>query len=222
MIPRAIPGAAVAVLIVLASAGCHHDAGQDLPPPGGSGSGGPGPVGTSGKPLAGDAGIPGVDGSLALSDDTIAGVMTAANSGEVMVGNQASTQAQDPDVRAFAIRMVTDHSAANQALMNLASFGIAATDSDLSRSVATVAQETINRLALTSGAAFDATYAASELDQHQRLLQLLDDVLIPGAHDAQLRAELTAERATEATHLVGAQALIAAPGTPDAGIVLRD
>src|SRR4051794_9878196 len=98
MIPRAIPGAAMAGLIVLASAGCHYDAGQDLPPPGVSGSRGPGPVGTSGRPSAGDAGlIPGGDGSVVLSDDTIVGVMTAANGGEVVLGNQASTQAQDPN-----------------------------------------------------------------------------------------------------------------------------
>jgi predicted outer membrane protein len=148
--------------------------------------------------------------------------MTAANGGEVVLGNQASTQAQDPNVRAFAIRMVTDHSAANQALVQLQSLGITATDSDLQRSVATAAQQTLNQLSQRSGASFDATYAASEVVQHQQLLQLLDDVLIPGARDAQLRGELTAERATEASHLVAAEVLIAAPGTPDAGIVLRD
>jgi predicted outer membrane protein len=182
---------------------------------GGTGTGGGGSTGTSS--LDGGATATG-DGGVRLSDSATAGVMMEANGGEVMVGTLATNRAQDARVRSFAQQMVTEHSMANTRLNTLLQQkGLTAGDSEVRRMLAMAAQTTLNQLSNLSAAAFDAAYMASQVDMHQQVLKLLDDVLIPSAEDADLKAELVSARATVAMHLTAAQTLAASVAGTDGG-----
>jgi putative membrane protein len=187
---------------------------------GGSGTGGAtGTGGGTGTSSLGDAGTDAAgDGGVRLSDSASAGVIMEANSGEVMIGNLATTKAQNAGVKAFAQQMVNDHTMANTRLMTLLQQqGLTAGASDIRQMLAMAAQTTLTQLSAQAGAAFDSAYVASQVDMHQQVLKLLDDVLIPSAMNAALKAEFVSARATVAMHLSAAQALAATVGTPDGG-----
>jgi putative membrane protein len=165
---------------------------------------------------AGDGALDGAqDGStMPLSDPAAAvGVMLEANNGEIAAGAQALARAQASAVRDFAMMMISDHTDANQRLAMLAqNLGIMPVDSPQRRTLAMMAQAALDQLWQTSGAAFDMAYVQSQVVMHQQVLQLLDNVLIPGAQNMQLKTELMAARMTVAMHLAAAQALLARDG----------
>jgi putative membrane protein len=184
---------------------------------GGTGTGGgAGDAGTS----SGDAGLDGGgDGGIRLTDSEAAGVMMEANSGEVMIGNLATTKAMNAQVMAFAQQMVTEHTMANNRLMMLlqSDAGITAASSSTRQMLAMMAQMTLTQLSGLTGAAFDSAYISSQVTMHQQVLTLLDQVLIPSAQNAALKTELMSARATVMMHLTAAQTLAAMVGGADGG-----
>jgi putative membrane protein len=214
---------AVAGAVAMVHVGCNDDNNQ----PSGTASTG-GTTGTSSLDDAAvatgdDAGVvdTGADAVTRLSDGAVAAVMAEANGGEVLAGQLVSTQSQSDEVRAFAQRMVTDHSMANERLMTLLQrTAISPEDSEPQRMLAAATLSTLARLSAMSDSAFDLAYVNSQVDMHQRVLQLLDDVLIPSAENADLSAELRSARQTAAMHLDAAQALWASlRQQPDPGVI---
>jgi putative membrane protein len=196
------------------SGGTFGDGGGGL---GGGGSGGAGQDGGFTVDAAGDAS--GDASTTPLADPAAAGVMLEANNGEIAAGQQATARATSAAVKSFGQQMVTDHTAANQRLLALLQrVGISPTDSPQRQMLAMQAQSTLDLLWTRTGAAFDTAYIQSQVLMHQQVLNLLDTVLIPGAQNAELKAELTTTRATVAAHLAAAQALQGADGgAGDAG-----
>ncbi len=93
-------------------------------------------------------------------------VMEAAEGGmmEVELGRLAAQKASSADVKAFGQRMVTDHSKANQQLMDLASSkGIT-----LSKTLSADKQKERDRFASLSGAEFDRMYMSHMLKDHKK------------------------------------------------------
>lgn len=90
--------------------------------------------------------------------------MKAARGGmaEVQMGQMAADKATDPDVKAFASRMVTDHTKANDELHQLASTKGWTLPSDVDAKHRT----TLNRLQKASGAAFDRAYMNAMVADH--------------------------------------------------------
>lgn len=157
-------------------------------------------------------------GPLVSGDPQIAGVMVEANTGEVHAAEIALGRGMAASVRAFAQMMVTDHSMANQTLqMVLETQGIRMTDSKERVMLSAMTNVTLNTLWAAAPAAFDLDYANSQVTMHMTVLNLLDTVLIPGAQNAALKANLEAERMTVANHLAEAQALVGAL-TGDGGV----
>jgi putative membrane protein len=78
-------------------------------------------------------------------------------------------------------------------------------DNDVSRGLQQAANQSRDSLAALSGAAFDAAYIAREVAYHQAVLDALDQVLIPGAQNAELKALLQEVRPAIAAHLALAQ-----------------
>jgi putative membrane protein len=179
--------------------------------------------GTSDGSMTGDGGIAdgsmtgdggGDAGTMPLSEPISAGIMLEANHGEVAAGELAVTRAQSAAVRSFAQQMITDHNAANMRLLMLTqSLGITPADSAQRRMLAMMAQTVMNQLWMVTGAAFDTAYVQSQVQAHQQVLMLLDTSLIPGAQNAQMKAELMATRMTVAMHLAVAMSL----ASPDGG-----
>ncbi|HEX9161469.1 MAG TPA: DUF4142 domain-containing protein, partial [Thermoanaerobaculia bacterium] len=136
------------------------------------------------------------------SDADIAGILRAANQGEIDAGNAASTRASSDDVRAFARMMVSDHtSALDQANSLFTRTNIRASDNDLSRNLQNNSQQTLGALNSYTGADFDRQYINSQVAAHQWLLGTLDSALIPSAHNRQLRTFLSNVRTTVTSHL---------------------
>ena len=57
--------------------------------------------------------------AAAVTDPQIAAIVVAANDVDIEAGELARSRASDPEVRAFAERMVTDHTGINEAATEL-------------------------------------------------------------------------------------------------------
>jgi putative membrane protein len=89
---------------------------------------------------------------------------------EVELGKLAQQKTENGAVHQFALRMVEDHSKANDRLIGLArDDGIAVPDALDQRR-----QAMLDRLQEMSGAAFDRAYIAGQVADHQKTAQLLE------------------------------------------------
>lgn len=150
---------------------------------------------------------PGPDAAQ-LSDSQIATVMAAANAGEVEHGQIAQNKGQSMEVRNFAQMMIMMHSAANERLTGvMQAAGLTSTPSMVSQTLQAEAQAISMQLGSAQPAAFDATYAQVQVTVHERVLQLLDTVLIPQADSAALKNDLQTSRAEVNMHLTMAKQL---------------
>lgn len=150
------------------------------------------------------------------------GLLHASNVAEIQAGTLAQQRARDADVRAFAARMVTEHTALDQQGDSLASrLGVTAAlpDSALPQ-LATQAMTTLTaagdtttaaaampRDSTAGGASFDRAYVAQQVTDHQRTLALVD-AAIARAQNADLRSALQSQiRPRVAAHLDEARQL---------------
>lgn len=102
---------------------------------------------------------------------------------EVQLGNLALQQAQSADVKAFAQRMVTDHSKANAELAQLATAkGLA-----LPTEVAGEHQDAMKHLQSMSGAEFDKAYMTHMVEDHEKDVAEFDKAST-SASDADIKA----------------------------------
>lgn len=145
----------------------------------------------------------------ATSEAEIAGMMNAANEGEVQQGQAASARATNADVRAFAQMMVTDHTAAlNNARDTFNRTAITPSDNNIATTLRTNSGMTVRNLETYSGAAFDRAYMQSQVDLHAWLLRQLDNNFIPSARTPELRTLLQTQRGSVAAHLDQARSLL--------------
>lgn len=156
-------------------------------------------------------GVNGGGAAMMMSDNDIAGIVTAANQGEIDQGNAASSRATAAEVRAFAQMMVTDHTnALNTARDLFTRRGMTPNMGDATASqLTTGSQQAVSNLGTYTGAAFDRTYMQSQVDLHQWLLSQLDATLIPSAHNRDLRQLLMTQRTAVAAHLDRARQIMA-------------
>src|SRR5688500_5027053 len=108
-------------------------------------------------------------GVSAMSPSDKEFVMKAGQGGmaEVQLGQMAGTKASSAEVKAFAQRMVTDHSAANEELKQLATIKGLALPTD----VAETHKQAATHLNGLSGAAFDKAYMQHMVEDHQKDVQ---------------------------------------------------
>ena len=102
---------------------------------------------------------------------------------EVQLGNIASQKAQNADVKAFAQRMVTDHSAANAELSQLAT----AKGITLPTEIAGEHKAAADHLNTESGAAFDKAYMTHMVEDHDKDVAEFEKAS-QSAQDADLKA----------------------------------
>jgi putative membrane protein len=157
-----------------------------------------------------------------LTDAQIAAVTTAANAGEIQLGNLALNRARLPEVRAFAQEMIDMHGAAQaRSTALLQTLNIVPVMSNLSTQLEQDAQQVATMLQNTSDAGFDLAYVQSQVDIHTRVLEIFDQVLLTSVAEPALKTDLTLARADVQRHLMQAQMLLAfvqsAPSDLDAG-----
>jgi putative membrane protein len=74
-------------------------------------------------------------------------------------------------------------------------------DNPTSKSIKSGGDDNVSNLKTLSGAAFDKAYIDHEVAYHQQVLEAVDQTLIPGAKNAELKALLVKVRPAFVAHL---------------------
>jgi putative membrane protein len=137
------------------------------------------------------------------TDGQIVQLLITVNMADSAGGASASTRATNAQVREYARMMVQDHSAANRRLTELARRLNINPDSAFEdiRELREDVDEGARDLASKSGAEFDREYMEMEVNLHRRVLEALDQKLIPQADNAELKTLLQETRQTVQRHL---------------------
>ena len=144
----------------------------------------------------------------APSDPQIAGIVVTANTIDVDAGKLAKARSRNKEVKQFAQRMITDHTAVNkQAAALVKKLGVKPEASDTSRSLKKEAAQNMASLRKLKGAQFDKAYVKHEVAYHQEVLDAIDKVLIPSAQNAELKGLIEKVRPAIAAHLEHAEHL---------------
>ena len=142
------------------------------------------------------------------SDAQIAAIVVAANTVDVDAGKQAESRTANHDVRAFAERMVADHTGVNQQAVALVQkLHVTPEDNDTSKTLRQDGAATLARLGKLSGRDFDKAYVDNEVKYHQTVIDALDKTLIPDASNRELKALLIKVRPAFVAHLEHAKHL---------------
>lgn len=146
--------------------------------------------------------------AAAVTDPQIAAIVVAANEVDIRAGELARERGSSAEVKAFAERMVTDHTGVNKAASELVGrLGVTPEPNPTSESLTRDGEQARARLQGQSGAAFDQAYIANEVAYHQAVLDAIDQTLVPGAQNAELKALLEQTRPAIAAHLDHARQL---------------
>jgi len=136
------------------------------------------------------------------SDAQIAHIVVTANQIDVEAGKIAKSRSKNKEVQGFAQQMITDHTAVNQQAAALAKkLGVTPEDNDTSKSLKKGAQDSAAKLKTLSGAQFDKAYVDQEVAYHQAVLDAIDKVLVPSAHNAELKSLIEKVRPAIQAHL---------------------
>jgi putative membrane protein len=136
------------------------------------------------------------------NDAQIAAIVVAANTVDIEAGKLAESKTKNKEVRAFAERMVADHSGVNkQAVALVTKLHVTPEENDTSKSLTQGGAATRDKLKGLSGAAFDKAYVDNEVSYHQTVLDAIDKTLLPSASNTELKALLAKVRPAIAAHL---------------------
>ena len=153
-------------------------------------------------------GLPVAAGAQAVNDAQIASIVVTANQVDIDAGKLAQSTSADAEVKAFAERMVTDHSAVNTSATELvAKLKVTPEDNPTSQSLKAGGDKNLTHLRSLKGAQFDKAYAEHEIAYHQQVIDALDKTLIPGATNSELKALLVKVRPAFVAHLEHAKKL---------------
>jgi putative membrane protein len=126
-----------------------------------------------------------------LNDAEIADIAYTAGTIDVAAGNQALGKTTNPEVKQFAEEMVRDHTAVNeQALALVKKLNVTPQDNATSQALSKAAAAKLVELSKLQGPAFDRAYVANEVAYHKTVNGALQDTLIPGAQNAELKSLL--------------------------------
>ncbi|MEP7346293.1 MAG: DUF4142 domain-containing protein [Gemmatimonadaceae bacterium] len=143
-----------------------------------------------------------------LSDAQIAQIVLLANSGDSAHGEMAVTKATNADVKAFGRTMIKDHGELNKQAVALATrLSLTPATSDAATALQADVDNGGRDLMAKSGAEFDRSYIDSEVTVHQKVLDVLDQTLIPQSVNADLKTLLQQARGAIAGHLERAKSL---------------
>jgi putative membrane protein len=149
----------------------------------------------------------------APTDPQIAAIVVTADQVDIDAGKLAERKAHASDVKAFAKRMVTDHSGFNAAAVRLAhKLHLTPESNPTSESLKQGGEQNLAALRKLSGTAFDKAYVDREVAYHQSVIDAVDKVLIPNAQNPQLKALLMKARPVFVDHLEHAKMIQSALG----------
>jgi len=143
-----------------------------------------------------------------VNDKEISAIVITANQGEIEAGKLAKSNAGSQEVKAFAQRMVTDHTSMNQSATTLTQkLQIEPEENDTSREMKETNEKSLKALQELKGSSFDKAYIADQITMHKQVLTSIDKTLLPNAKNPELKAMLTKARGSVALHLQHAEQL---------------
>jgi putative membrane protein len=144
--------------------------------------------------------------AAAPNDAQIAAIVVAANTVDINAGELASKKASSSEVKKFAQRMITDHTAVNKQASDLvAKLNVKPEDNPTSKALKEDGAKTLQQLQGLEGKAFDKAYVDNEVTYHQTVLNAIDKTLLPSASNPELKALITKVRPAIQAHLEHAQ-----------------
>ena len=134
--------------------------------------------------------------------------MVTADSVDVDYGNLAMKKTKNAEVKAFAETMIRDHTAVNNKATALAKkLGMTPEASDTSKSLKSDGEKEMAKLKAMHGAEFDKAYIDNEVAYHESVIGALENVLLPNAKNAELKALLESGKPIFESHLEHAKTL---------------
>jgi putative membrane protein len=142
------------------------------------------------------------------TDPQIAAIVVTANQVDIDAGKLAKSKAHSSDAKAFAERMITDHTAVNKSATELVQrLNVTPEPNPTSESLKKGGEENLATLKKLSGPAFDKAYIDHEVAYHESVLSAMDKTLIPSAQNPDLKALLVKVRPAFVDHLDHAKRL---------------
>ena len=136
------------------------------------------------------------------NDAEITKIVTTTNEGEIDLAKLAQKKAKSEDVKKFAGHMITEHTNNNKNSMQLIRKLELKPDShEKSVELKKDGEKTMNKLSDLEGSEFDKAYMESQVAVHQKVLNDLDQSLIPSAKNPELKALLEKTRSSVSAHL---------------------
>ena len=148
-----------------------------------------------------------------VNDAQIASIVVTANQVDIDAGKLAKSRSTKKEVKAFAELMITDHAGVNKSAKDLVTkLKVTPQDNPTSQSLKSDGDKNVAHLKMLKGAAFDKAYVDHEVAYHQQVIDALDNTLIPGATNDELKALLIKVRPAFVAHLEHAKHLQSSTG----------
>jgi putative membrane protein len=142
------------------------------------------------------------------NDAQIAAIVVAANQVDIDAGKLAESKSSSKEIKAFAQRMITDHTGVNKTATELVTrLKVKPEENPTSTSLRKGGEDTLKRLKVLKSSEFDKGYVDNEVTYHQTVLDAVDKTLIPSAKNEELKALLIKVRPAFVDHLEHAKHL---------------
>jgi putative membrane protein len=143
---------------------------------------------------------------MALTDGQIMQVLANVDSGEIEQAQIALSNATSPAVREFAQHMVDQHTQSTQEAQQLSTqTKIIPSPSEPADEVHAKGSKVLDKLKSADAGSFDSVYIQAQLQQHQDVLKMLNEKLIPSASSTEVRAALQKTKSMVQHHIDLAQ-----------------
>lgn len=143
-----------------------------------------------------------------LNDAEIAQIVVTANDVDIDAGKLAEKKAMNEDVKAFAHRMIAEHTDVNRQAKELVTkLKVKPEGSMISKGLKAEGLASLGELKLLSGHAFDKAYINNEVKLHKHVIEVADNKLMPSVKNGELRALLEKVRPALVSHLEHAEKL---------------
>jgi putative membrane protein len=126
-----------------------------------------------------------------IADEQIVRILTTVNTGEVEQAQVAQRKAKDARVKKFAAQMIDQHTKAKDKVNKLSKKEqLLPANSTVANDLQDKGSSIMTTLGQVEGPDFDKQYIDAQVQQHQEVLDLINQRLIPSASNAQLKTEL--------------------------------
>jgi putative membrane protein len=130
-------------------------------------------------------------GGGAPTDPQIVGIVTTADQIDINYAKLALSKTRNKEVRGFAQQMITDHSAVQKSVNDLAAkLNVTPAESGTSSALNAQSEQMTQKLRELKGKAFEKAYIDNEVAYHQAVINATKTVLIPSAQNAELKSAL--------------------------------